>query len=87
MNNLTWQHLNEKFEEFPILKGEGVPITEIDAVSTTLGMPFPEDYREFVHRYGSAMVGAFPIFGLRPAEVMGNDWSVIDVNQDYRTQQ
>jgi len=31
------------------------------------------------------MVGPYPIFGLRPVEVMGDDhWSVIDVTKRYR---
>ncbi len=35
--------------------------------------------------FGGAMVGPYPIFGLRPVEVMGdNHWSVVDVTRRYR---
>ena len=31
------------------------------------------------------MVGAYPIFGLRPVSVMGRDrWSVVDITHQYR---
>jgi hypothetical protein len=82
----TWQQLEGEFARFPILKAESVPIEEIELASSHLGMPFPNDYSQFIQRYGGAIVGSFPIFGLRQAEPMGNRWSVIDVNRNYRNQ-
>jgi len=35
---------------------------------------------------GGGMVGPYPIFGLRPVDVMGTDqWSVVDVTRHYRS--
>jgi len=35
--------------------------------------------------FGAAMVGPYPIFGLRPVDVMGKRrWSVVDVTREYR---
>jgi SMI1-KNR4 cell-wall len=59
-------------------------MAEILRASVELGMRFPEDYTEFVERYGGAEVGPCPIFGLRKAPCMANLYSVIDVNLEFR---
>ncbi len=84
MREETWARLEVEFGRFPQLRGEGVPVVEIDRAVARLGLSFPDDYRDFVARYGSAIVGAYPVFGLRPVEPMGNEWSVVEVNQRYR---
>lgn len=84
MTDDTWTRLEAAFVRFPTLKAEPVPAAEVGAASATLRLPFPLDYREFLERYGAAIVGPFPIFGLRPVEPMGNEWSVVDVNRRYR---
>ncbi len=46
--------------------------------------PFASDYREFVRRYGGAVVGPYPIFGLRRAEPMGtNEGSVVEITRRF----
>lgn len=87
MNDTTWILLDKKFSQFPILRGEEVPDNEIDVAGELLGVVIPSDYRDFVRRYGSAIVGPLPIFGLRPLEAMGDRWSVVDVNTRYRSQE
>lgn len=86
MTNETIQQLRAKLLESPILRAESIPTSEeIDQASLELGVPFATDYREFLLTFGGAMVGPFPIFGLRPVEVMGDDhWSVLDVTRHYR---
>ncbi len=87
MKDETWQQLDTEFAEFPFLRApHGASIEELDAASTELGIPFPEDYRAFLHRYGGAIVGPYPIIGLRNAEIMGKE-SVIEVNRRYRAGQ
>jgi cell wall assembly regulator SMI1 len=81
----TWNHLDAKFARSPILAAEAATEEEVNAVSTWLGRPLPPDYREFLLRYGGAMAGPYPIFGVRQVEVMGTgDWSVTGVNERYR---
>lgn len=87
MIDSTWKLLDGEFSRFPTLRGGEVPFDEIDGASDAIGISLPQDYRDFIHRYGSAMVGSFPIFGLRPVDAMGNQWSVIDTNRQYRDQQ
>ena len=78
MNTEIWQKLDQVFAEFPVMRADGVPASEIRSASEALGRRFDPDYCEFVARYGGAIVGPYPVFGLRRATVMGNQWSVVD---------
>jgi len=80
----TWRALEEEFARFPILRGGAVEDTEIDAAVASLGIDLPGDYREFIRRFGAALLGPYPIFGLRPVEPMGSMWSVVEVNRHFR---
>lgn len=83
----TWQRIDEMFTKHPIMRAEGVSYQEINASTAEIGIPLPDDYREFIHRYGGAIVGPFPIFGLRRATPMAKDeGSVIDVTRQFREQ-
>lgn len=75
-----------KLDESPVLRAESLPSeNEISDAETELGIPFGTDYRQFLLQFGGAMIGPYPIFGLRPVEVMGdNYWSVVDVTKRYR---
>jgi hypothetical protein len=83
----TIDRLDAEFAEFPILRANGTPSkAEIALAEQQIGVPFDEDYREFLLRYGGGMVGPYPIFGLRPVDVMGTDhWSVLDVTRHYHS--
>src|SRR5882762_9660815 len=87
MKEDTWKALEKMFCEHPILKAGPVPAEELCAAEAELGIPLTEDYREFVLRYGGAMVGAYPVFGLRRALPMGkDDGSFVNVTRPYRRQ-
>lgn len=79
--------LDAEFAESPIMRANDAPSqAEIVQAEQQIGVPFDADYCEFLLRYGGAMVGPYPIFGLQPVEVMGTDhWSVLDVTRHYRT--
>ncbi|MBN2267707.1 MAG: hypothetical protein JW725_05230 [Candidatus Babeliaceae bacterium] len=57
MKNDTWLELEKQFDEFPISKAESVPLDEINNASLLLSIPFPQDYIDFIERYGGAIVG------------------------------
>lgn len=59
---------------------------EIEQAAKELGIPFPNDYNEFLQTFGGAMVGPYPFFGLRPVPVMGRNWSVVEMTKCYRQQ-
>lgn len=86
MTSDTIDRLDAKLEA-PILRAVDLPSeAEIVQAEREIGVPFPEDYWQFLLRYGGAMVGSRPVFGLRPVEVMGVDhWSVQDVTRHYRS--
>ena len=81
----TWELLSEHFARFPAFHAAPPGSDEISAAAATLGREFPEDYREFVARYGGAAVGSYDIFGLRRAEAMASPWSVVENTEFFQT--
>jgi hypothetical protein len=87
MRNETWETLDNIFSEFPVLKAEPVELDEIASAEREGGIPLPNSYKEFIHRYGGAIVGPFRVFGLRKAEPMGNgEGSFLEVTEAFRQQ-
>jgi hypothetical protein len=87
MRDETWQILDDTFLRSPVLKAETVETAEVVAAEQDVGIPLPEDYKAFVCRYGGAVVGPFPIFGLRKATPMGRDQaSFVDITKGFRRQ-
>ena len=87
MNKDTVDRLDQMFAESPLIRAGDAPAKdEVNAAAHEIGLPFPEGYREFLLRYGGAMVGPYPVFGLRPSDVMEDDrWSVVDVTSEVRS--
>jgi hypothetical protein len=87
VNALTWKTLEQKFAKFPITVASEVPTaSEIADAAAAIGCSFHDDYVAFLKRFGGAMVGSLPVFGLRPADVMGNQWSVVKETNRFRNQ-
>ena len=84
MQKSTWERLDELFNKFPVMKAEPVSPSELRALCDHQGWVFHPDYSAFVVSYGGALVGAYPIFGLRQAEAMGEPWSVIAATMQFR---
>lgn len=84
MNPFVWNRLDAEYERFPILKAGPVSRAEVEEAAKAVGLKFPAAYEEFLERYGSAMLGPYPIFGLRPVEPMGEAWSVVEMNRRFR---
>lgn len=87
MNPQTWQTLEQEFAQFPIMRASEVPSdAEIADAAAAIGCTFHDDYVAFLRRFGGATVGSLPVFGLRPARVMGKRWSVVELTNWFRTQ-
>ena len=87
VKNSTWHALEQFFLRFPTSKASPVPVIEIERVIVGLGAPVDPTYVEFISRYGGAMVGAYPIFGLERAQSMGLDFAdIAQANLHYRKQ-
>lgn len=87
MKETTWQAVNDMFTKAPIMKSEPVDLAEILAAEAVIGVKLSSDYKEFVARYGGAIVGPFRIYGLRKAEPMGNnEESFVEITKHFRRQ-
>jgi hypothetical protein len=87
MREEIWQALDELFSRSPILKAEPVPPSEIAAAEAEIGFVLSPDYKDFIARYGGAIVGPFRIFGLRRAISMGkNEGSFVEITNIFRGQ-
>jgi len=50
---------------------------ELEEASRQLGIEFPPDYCEFVERFGGAVVGSLPLFGVRIPDALGDEDTVV----------
>jgi len=87
MRDETWTALEELFSDYSVLKAGEVDFEEIAEAEQTIGIALDAGYKEFVRRYGGAIVGPFPIYGLRRAVAMAEDeGSFIEVTESFRNQ-
>jgi len=87
MKQSTWEALDSMYSESPNLAAGGVAYERIDQSSTDAGFSLDSDYRDFVHKYGGAVVGQFSIFGLGASKLMGRDMSnVFEITKRFREQ-
>jgi hypothetical protein len=85
MHEQTWRLLEEQFSEFPITRSSTPDPSLITEAEQQLGMTFHPDYAEFLRRYGAAIVGSLPIFGVENAIVLeGPQESVVEATKSFR---
>jgi len=91
MNPNTWKRIDDDFADVERLAGRRLTRAlvlptddEIARAALELGCTFVDDYVTFLRRYGGATVGGSEIYGLRPVEGMGVEWSVVMVTQRFR---
>ena len=87
MKSETWNLIEEFFVDSPTLKSESVSYELIDKEFNENGFVIPESYREFIHRYGGAILGAYSVYGVGSCKLMGNDTeSVFKVTDSFKAQ-
>lgn len=87
MSPETWNAIEAMFVRHPVMKAGPVAYDEIDTAAATANVQLPKDYREFIHRYGGAIVGPLPIIGLRKAPAMArSESSVFELTERFRRQ-
>lgn len=87
MKTETWKLIDDFFSESPRLKADPVSYEVIDEHFRDLSFSIPEDYREFVHRYGAGILGAYTVYGIGACKLMGNDSeSAIKVTESFKSQ-
>jgi hypothetical protein len=84
----TLRRLAADYTKFPMMfAGQGVDADELDVAAIRLGVPLPDDYREFVTRFGGGHAGSLPVAGLRRWEAAGiSEWSVIELTERFRAE-
>jgi len=71
----------------PELWAGEVSASDVEKLQEFSGFRLPECYRSFVMRFGGAIVGPYPVYGLRGADAMGTDESsAIAVTKRFRDQ-
>lgn len=85
MRTETLQALEEMFQKAPVMCGGTASSREVDQMESIIGFRFPADYREFVEKFGAAVVGSFSVYGARAAHAMASDESsAIEVTNRFR---
>jgi hypothetical protein len=73
------------FQESPVMCAGGVDRIEVDTLQNQIGFELPPDYREFLEKFGGAIVGPYSVYGLRASEAMGDDESsAMKVTERFR---
>jgi hypothetical protein len=85
MTEDTWKKLDQMFEDAPMMKASTVSLDEVTSAFSHLDFELPQDYKDFVCRYGGATVGPYSVYGLRAADTMGDDeGSALSVTQRFQ---
>jgi hypothetical protein len=86
MKQSTVEALDALFQRHPVLAAGPASGGDMDAVERYAGFALPAEYRQFVHRYGSAIVGPYAVYGVGRSEAMGmNETSVVEVTERFRS--
>lgn len=87
MNVSTWNRLAEYFRKSP---GDAAPPgteDEVNALAARLGSPMPDQYRDFLLRYGGAYIGQYPVYGVHRSKATGlGKLRAAEVNEGFRQQ-
>jgi hypothetical protein len=87
MKDDTWRALEDLFKKYPIMRASSVPGEEIDIAEAEAGVRLSSDYRDFVSKFGGAVVGPYSVFGLRQADAMGpEECSFLEITRKFRAQ-
>lgn len=77
--------LDSKFDRHPALATGPTNPERIEELEQFAGFRLPSAYKEFVRRYGGAIVGSYPVFGIGASEIRGaKDGSAIQVTERFR---
>ena len=84
----TWDRLAAIYANHPeACARDGVGQDELDETAARLGVTLPDDYREFVARFGGGHAGSLPVAGLRRWQYADDqEWSVVDLTERVRAE-
>lgn len=74
-------YLDAQLASGPVLVAGPASESAVAEIEAAAGFALPADYREFVARYGAAIVGPYSVYGAGGAEAMGNDVDAPTIRQ------
>ena len=85
MNPVLEHALTQEFSTWDGSVATPVSPEEVRKAEAVLGVNFPNDYRQFIERFGGAVVRGTSIFGLRQPNLMPDEpSSVVDQSLAFR---
>ena len=81
----TLARLEEEFRSFPVMSSGPPAESEWKTELARLDFPPPQDYVEFIRRFGGSIVGSYSIVGVGASSAMGSEEeSVAEFTAMYR---
>ncbi|WP_404982264.1 SMI1/KNR4 family protein [Capnocytophaga granulosa] len=85
MNPTLIKKLQDFFQENPITVGEPSTADELLLVEQTMQLKLDETHRYLLLHYGGVVIGDIHIYGLKNAELVGNE-TFVELTNDFREQ-
>jgi len=85
MSDEIYLRLNELKKKYPFMYSKPATEEELMILESYSGWRIPEECIEFLRFSSGAVVGAYPIYGVNPNELMGkNRNTIISATTDFR---
>lgn len=85
MNSKLLKSLESLFNDYPMLVAGPAPCSVVNDLEKHIGFELPLQYKDFVARFGGAIVGPYPVYGFGQAPAMSDaDYSAIAVTDRFR---
>lgn len=80
----TLNQMSDLYSEPEGFRSEKISDKELLDFENKIALKLDPDFKEFVHLFGGAFVGALPVYGVKVLELMGGDGSCLERTQWYR---
>ena len=85
MNPILIKKLQDFFQKNPITVGEPSTAEELLFVEQTMQLKLDETHRYLLRHYGGVVIGDIRIYGLKNAELIGDE-TFVELTNDFREQ-
>ena len=85
MNTILIERLQDFFRKNPITVGEPSTADELLFVEQTMQLKLDETHRYLLLHYGGVVIGDIHIYGLKNAELIGDE-TFVELTNDFREQ-
>ena len=85
MNTILIENLKDFFQKNPITMGEPSTADELLLVEQAMQLKLDETHRYLLLHYGGVVIGDIRIYGLKNAELVGDE-TFVELTNDFREQ-